>query len=626
MKRKLVKILTCLISAVIMLGAFTACGGSSWSGSKNTLKDGGAVVESVQQGFITETEKYVYFINGIATSTNKNDFGAPVKGSLMVADKNDLTTSEIVVPKLFAASDYNSGMFIDDGYVYYGTPSTHKTSSGEVANTELAFMRTKLDASGKTEELFIAPSISTEYRIAKSGNDVYIVYHDSTESAIYAYNATTKKTITIAKNDPKVNGETLTSGAVKFLEPNENGIILVYATTTYLDEYNEKNENLSGYTRPEALYNKVYAYKVGDGETAEGSNLYGSLILNGNVSASMLKKYAFSNVKGEYLFYTETDNATSQSKTFAIAYDKLLNDAKSNSVEITRADVLSTTAIVKGLNEVYYLAEGYFKKISLTKPTAFDVTLAYAEAANAIVLVEGNYIYYSNADGKLSRISIVGEEEDRVEEIISESTFANSWYKPEIINGKIFYCDNSSTGSAYIKYVDIANPDYKTEEDEDGNEITYIRGSEFMGKLLDEDVANIFEAKLEAISTELNSKSELEWEIVEGVFTIKALDNIKEEYAELTPKQIKLIEETSATKYANLLKAGEISEKMYAFYRFDKLTETEKDALKADFESLKAELDTMKEKDFNTYKSVRDYVENNLKYYFYEVASNYSFN
>ena len=94
--------------------------------------------------------------------------------------------------------------------------------------------------------------------------------------------------------------------------------------------------------------------------------------------------------------------------------------------------------------------------------------------------------------------------------------------------------------------------------------------------------ANIFEARLEAISTELNSKSELEWEIVEGVFTIKALDNIEEEYAKLTPKQIKLIEETSATKYANLLKAGEISEKMYAFYQFDKLTETEKDALKAE--------------------------------------------
>ena len=43
---------------------------------------------------------------------------------------------------------------IEEGYVYYGTPSTEKNSSGAIAKEDITFMRTKLDGSGDTDVYF----------------------------------------------------------------------------------------------------------------------------------------------------------------------------------------------------------------------------------------------------------------------------------------------------------------------------------------------------------------------------------------------------------------------------------------------------------------------------------------
>ena len=112
MKKLLAKIVCMMLVLALGIATLVGCSDSEWSG-KVTLKNSGAVLSN--GGFVADTENYIYFINGIGDSTSNNKMGEPLKGALMVADKNDLTKSEIVVPKLMVASDYNMGVFIDNG-------------------------------------------------------------------------------------------------------------------------------------------------------------------------------------------------------------------------------------------------------------------------------------------------------------------------------------------------------------------------------------------------------------------------------------------------------------------------------------------------------------------------------
>ena len=116
MKKLLAKIVCMMLVLAMAIATLAGCSESSWSGTV-TLKNSGQVLSN--GGFIAETENYIYFINGVGVSTSNNKMGEPLKGALMVADKSDLTKSEIVVPKLMVASDYNMGVFIDGGYAYF---------------------------------------------------------------------------------------------------------------------------------------------------------------------------------------------------------------------------------------------------------------------------------------------------------------------------------------------------------------------------------------------------------------------------------------------------------------------------------------------------------------------------
>jgi hypothetical protein len=103
----------------MLCSSLIACANNNWSGSNLSLapSKAGSLVEN--GGFIAETENYVYFINGMADSNADNTLGTPIKGALLVAEKSNLSKTEIAVPKLFVASNTSAGLFIDGEYVYY---------------------------------------------------------------------------------------------------------------------------------------------------------------------------------------------------------------------------------------------------------------------------------------------------------------------------------------------------------------------------------------------------------------------------------------------------------------------------------------------------------------------------
>ena len=144
--KKGTKILS-LAAALVLAGstvALTGCGeGKGYKGEETlaqytAMAKGGEVTSN--GGFAVEKGGFVYFINGVESTTANNSYGTPVKGSLMRIAKSDLEAgkydqAKIVIPSLFTAQASASGLYIYGDYVYYATPTTDKNADGDVGVT-----------------------------------------------------------------------------------------------------------------------------------------------------------------------------------------------------------------------------------------------------------------------------------------------------------------------------------------------------------------------------------------------------------------------------------------------------------------------------------------------------------
>ncbi len=532
MKKLLTKILIGALAVVAVLGGLTACGsGSSWTGTSMT--NWGKDVENASLGgFIAEKENYYYYINGIAENTLDNTFGAPVKGALMAVDKNDFSKTEIVVPKLFSAQDYGAGLYIYGDYVYYGTPNTDKNSEGEAANTELTFMKTKLDGT-ETTKLFTINNLIDEYRVVKNGDSVVVVYYNSEKSAIETFNCSTNETSTVAKVDATAQGVNAESLKNCIFSDTLDGYLLYYNVTVYAEDYNENKED----ERATESYTKVYGYSVKDGSVLllDGSKDGESVALNGAIHELKM-------VKNGKLYFTE--EILSVSKTYCLDQTK---------IEITNASALAESSLIVSNDEVYTVSDGAIVKTVLTgKYQNSTRNVAVNTGAATLKGINGNYIYFTDAESGISRIDIT-KADANVEKVAYGAVNA-TWYPIEFINGKMFYCDNSAEGASYVKYVDI-NGEVKAEDtDEDGeNDKFFLEGQTLLGKVSDTDKVAIATAKVEAISTKLDNGVLPFEKNDEGKLYVKAVDE-----AVSASEGLELSEETSE-KLEKYKKAIEIA-------------------------------------------------------------------
>lgn len=173
-----------------------------------------AEVES-NGGFAVRKGDYVYFINGAADYTADNTYGSVVKGSLMRISTQALAeskydTAEVVVPSLFAAQNFDAGIYIYGDYVYYATPTKDKNLKGEVENTWIDFKRAKLDGSEVMDDpYFRLDTNSASYRFvqvdgvdrnADGEDDVFCLYEDSNDSGtaqLKSFNTATKEDVVL---------------------------------------------------------------------------------------------------------------------------------------------------------------------------------------------------------------------------------------------------------------------------------------------------------------------------------------------------------------------------------------------------------------------------------------------
>lgn len=550
MKKKFGKIIACILATLMLVG-LCACKGDKWQGT--TMTNWGAInpTTSADGGFLAETENYYYFINGFADNTADNTFGAPVKGALMAADKTNLDNVQVVVPKLFAATDYGAGVYIfgdaQNAYVYYGTPSTDKNNAGETANTELVFMRTSLD--GKTSETFFAvDKLSTEYRFVEKDGTVYLLYYSESETALKSYNTATKEDKVIAKTDAKTNveiaGDPVTYESLNGYIFNEKNEIL-YTVTVYTEQYYESAAEKDGYVRTEASYNRVYKYVAGS-ENA-------TIVFDGK--ATETKKdtvYSLQMTKEGYLFYTATP-VVGEAATYVC--DSSVNSISSR--EVKNTDIAVEANVLVDLETIYYAKNGVVYKASLFNDGTDATPVASSTAISALLFVEGNDIYFIDSDQRISRLALNDEDADQVR--VSEDMVATSWYSYEIIEnaGKkyIAYLGGMDAQTTYVNYVEL-KADYEKEDTDgdDKDDYFYLTGHKVLGKMLATDEAAKFVKKADAIPS-----GALSYEVEDnGDVTVKAVEQARKAYDALSSDAKAVVTEEQLAKLTNSEKAIEI--------------------------------------------------------------------
>lgn len=637
MKKRLLKIFSALFVAVMLLTGLTACG-KGWDAGNVKLKTITPTV-GVQGGFLSETQNYVYFINGVADSSADNTLGAPIKGALYAADKKDLSNVGIVVPKLFAGSDYNAGVYIFGEYVYYVTPSTDKNSSGEIASDELAFSRTKLDGTG-TEVFFTVKGVSTEYRIVKGANDeIFAVYYDSSDSAIKSYNFNKKETQIVVKQNSEAENESLLE--YKFAtNDSASDVAVVYTTTVYSEKFDEEASKESSYSRGENAFNRLYAYKVGDGKAND--ECLGTLAYDGNEAVGV--KVAFKDFSGKTLYLTLTKN---DDKAEAVYYSVPASEIHKENAKISFRKITQTayfdkegakltkddgTAFYMDTDTLQIMTTNVYATDSQVK-TETKPLVKLGSAATSFIGLDGDYLYYVNASTELARIVVnnnaVYEGDGALEEQrVSVGKINNSWFAPKIVSftgegeGKteIFYLDDSDEGLSYVTHVSASATVKGEDTDDDGeNDSWHLEGNAFIGECTDEDKASIISVKINAITSSLSDGKLVFDKNEEGETTtdIAVIDEARKAYDEykgdknviekVSEADVKLLEKYEKAKYFSVL--------LKDLDGFKKSSEADKDAKESVYNEIKTAFDKFfaedKSENHSYYDEVRDLVAKN---------------
>lgn len=629
MKKIIVCIATALLAAVCAFGA--ACGKNSSFTAPN-FGDFGKVV--YQNAFVCETENYVLFINGAGSSTADNSYGTPVKGSLMAIKKDDFTSgkyteAKIIVPKLFAATDYTAGIYVSGDYVYYGTPSTDKNSSGDIANDEIKFMKSKIDGTEKPKELFEYSALSVSYRIAGTENGVVIVYYDTEDTALKVYSENTGKTEVIVKTDAETNdganSEYLSLDSYMFVDgENSDDYAVIYSVTVYNEKYYEKKAEQEDYSRTTASHNYVYAYKAGTAK-ADGETVLGTKVLDGKTSDV---KYTLKLVKDGYFFYTETDVNSKET----VKGVKIVDIASADKHEtVKNTDLVADTTYISSLTEAYALskesdddtAASVYKHTLTGKATENDEkVILETEGLSSILFKNGDYLYFYNSDNNIVRIEL--SKADANVERVSLGSANTSWYKPVVLTiGEkpyMLYSDATTIGSSYVYVADLSKEAIPEDAEDEDNDVYYIDGVTLLGEMTAEDTANAVAAAVGEIGSTLELTED-----ENGTLICDAYKGAKEVYDKLSDEAKAYVSDSNLETLENCEKAISLANKYNALSKvgkYDKMSEDEKTAFKTAFEAAKAERAALI--DEGVYETVRDMLSDQYKYYYQEAAKKFA--
>lgn len=215
MNKRFTKIICAIVASVFVFGVIAIAGCGQFYGSDALTGNYSDGEVKSNGGFAVEKGSYVYYINGLGSSTADNEYGTPVKGAVYRISKENLkkrnySTVDKVVGNIAYSSNYNGGIFIYGDRIYYGTPSTAKNSEGVVQNSYLDMKSTKLDGTETMKNFYVQfPNASYEYRYVEENGTVYLLYAATSETLyeettgvtnLHSYNTKTGEDTLLAYN------------------------------------------------------------------------------------------------------------------------------------------------------------------------------------------------------------------------------------------------------------------------------------------------------------------------------------------------------------------------------------------------------------------------------------------
>lgn len=467
------------IFAVLLCFAMVGCDG----GWKSTVTDYSGEVSS-NGGFLVEKGDYVYYINGIESNSVENKFGSVTKGAIVRTKKADLLKAdkqtEMVVPEVCYSGvmDNENGLFIFGDYIYYSTPCSERNKEGIVRNSEVEFMKTKLDGTDSKVIATVA-SNTTPFRFTEIDGKVYLTVYTTNDD-----NANVLKIYSAESCELVKETKVVTSYAWATDLTNS----YAYYTTTIHNESLDKDES----------FNALYRVKLDGSEEVEILNGAGTYSDSTNGIGIAGVSFGIVKYTGAELYLTETlvetssvavykgvktadltTQASGETPATKLNYAKLvtLDDGSSFA-----SSIFATNSIYVNLNSIVYFDSTYgivkydyakANEVSFGREILFydqdliSYTFCFIKEGVAY-FKDSNSVYYSLNLSEIIDLS-TGETKQASPAVKKLNYFkvATSWYAPEFVGNVMVCAVEEEPYYGYVYAIDLTLTDGKTEEELD---------------------------------------------------------------------------------------------------------------------------------------------------------------
>lgn len=412
---------------------------------KNNSSDiiyNGSVVSVVGDDIIFSN---AYISSDISTIDDYNSYAntsylATVSASSISGDM--FTSPDVTKLKGEVTGFSNMYSFVYGDSIYYAAPNKHKTSSNQYVFTYVSFFKCAFDGSGEKELLTTNSydSSKAQIRALKYADNAYLVVYDGTELNM----------INLADESVTKISDSATSVALPRESEEWNGVIY----------YSEDKENAYGQSG-----NAAFKYSLTDKE-----NVSLSVPLNYSVS--------FTGRCSDEIFYTLTYAPTSISTTRLATASQIESTTLNTAGKVFYSSAISDVRVAGGEN----MQQGYiftsslsgnnqimFMPSSSTSPTVFLSNADYT----SLLLVYGDYVYYSTSSGISYKTISTGE----VVDVVSDMTVETSRI------GYDFYESGNLKTIYFYAQLEYAEDDETAEEDRDTGYYLYAKNADGTGEV-----------------------------------------------------------------------------------------------------------------------------------------------
>lgn len=464
------KIIAVIALVLVLTVGLVACNGKTYKASG--VADGNKYASSPVENngsFVVKQGNYIYFVNAYVGADAENKFGKQEKSCLYRAELDEngniIEGSRVaLVNKNIYSTSTKSGIYVRGNWIYFASPNTDKTKSGEVNKKYLDFFRVSLD--GKKTELL--------YTIANRSADFFV-----TDNSLLVLDGGALKKIDLNKKSlSKINNKknyVEVRSNVSSLQPIVangafSGMALMVSNAADSDSWKKFN-----------TLSVIYA----DGTIKDviTDNSFGgdadSYLYNATVS---VKDYV---VKGDKItvYYTKTDK-DSKVQLCAYTFGTDFSFDSKNEVLLMKDASSSNVAAVKGIIEVkiingttnYILSAfvtvssapylKYVEQGKEPKNVPATATTADSQLKRQITIrdVRNGYVFYTDASSAKALYRYNYASTDlTTEELVAEFNLSSSWFAPVILGDYMYFLDGTKEYTYRVKLQtgDIVKPETK---------------------------------------------------------------------------------------------------------------------------------------------------------------------